>query len=74
MPVPSQRSLLLSTNDYNDNCKEKRYKLPDKYSEYGAGIEHGEEPSSRGARYGMLRKNSLAPKVSMHQLKSRYHN
>ena len=74
MPDPSQRSLLPSMNDYNDNCKEKGYRPLDKYSGCGVDIEHGGGPSSRGARYGMLRKSSLALEVSMHQLKSRYHS
>jgi hypothetical protein len=61
-------------NDYNGNCKEKGYKLPGVYSGYGVDIEHGEGLSSPGARSGMLRKSSLALEVSMHQLKSLYHN
>ena len=28
-------------NDYNDNCKEKRYRLPDRYSGCGVDTEHG---------------------------------
>jgi len=61
-------------NDYNGNCKEKGYKLLDKYSGYGVDTEHGGEPSSHGARSGTLRKSSLALMVSMHPLKNRYHN
>ena len=71
MPDPSQRSPLLSMNDYNGNCKEKGSKLPDAYNGYGVDTEHGGGLSSHGARYGMLRKSSLALEVSMHQLKSR---
>jgi hypothetical protein len=61
-------------NDYNDNCREKRYRLLDKYSECGVDTGHGGGPSNHGARYGMPRKSSLALEVSTHQLKSRYHN
>lgn len=61
-------------NDYNGNCKEKGYKLQDAYSGCGVDTEHGGELSSHGARYGMLRKSSLALEVSMRQLKSRYHS
>jgi hypothetical protein len=61
-------------NDYNGNCKEKGYRHPDKYSGCGVDTEHGGGLSSHGERSGMLRKSSLALEVSMHQLKSRYHN
>jgi hypothetical protein len=74
MPDLSQQSLLPNMNDYNDNCKEKGYRHQDKYNGCGEDTEHGGELSSHGARYGMLRKSSLALEVSMHQLKSRYHN
>lgn len=61
-------------NDYNDNCKEKGYRHPVRYSGCGVDTEHGGGPLSHGARSGILRKSSLALEVFMRQLKNRYHN